>query len=106
MPKKLQQAVEFLRRMLAQGPLPSQQAWGQARKAGFSKRTFDRARKVLRVQATRSGYGGRGWWVLNLPPGKAPPSPEPVDVERSPTITDLASAQRQVSAPEQTHRRS
>jgi hypothetical protein len=106
MPRQLQQAVEFLRRMLGQGPLPSQQAWEQARDAGYSKRTFDRARKVLRVQATRSGYGGSGWWVLRLPPGKAPSSPEPVDAERSPTITDLASAQEQVSTPEQTQRRS
>jgi hypothetical protein len=100
MPRQLQQAVEFLRRMLGQGPLPSQQVWEQARKAGYSKRTFDRARKVLRVQAIRSGYGGKGWWVLRLPPGKAPPSPEPVDVERSPTLTYHA------SVPEQTQRRS
>ncbi len=100
MPRQLQQAVEFLRRVLGQGPLPSQQAWEQARKEGYSKRTFDRARKVLRVQATRSGYGGRGWWVLRLPPAKAPPSPEPVDAERSPTLTHSASAL------EQTQRRS
>jgi putative DNA primase/helicase len=93
MPKKLQQAVEFLRRMLVQGPLPSQQAWEEARKAGYSKRTFDRARKVLRVQAIRSGYGGKGWWVLRLPPAKTHPSPEAVDIECSPRITHRASAQ-------------
>lgn len=86
MPKKLQQAVAFLRGLLAQGPLPSQQAWEEARKAGFSKRTFDRARNILRVQATRSGYGERGWWVLRLPPAKTQPSPEPVDAESASRI--------------------
>jgi hypothetical protein len=105
MARQLQQAVEFLRRMLGQGPLPSQHAWEQARKAGYSKRTFDRARKVLRVQATRSGYGGKGWWVLRLPPAKTPPPPEPVDAERSPTITHLEPSQEQVTAPEQSHTR-
>jgi hypothetical protein len=87
MARQLQQVAAFLRRLLAQGPLPSQHVWEQVQQAGYSKRTYERARSVLRVQATRSGYGGMGWWVVSLPPAKAQRFPGRVDTGRSPTTT-------------------
>jgi hypothetical protein len=72
MARRTQQAVAFLERVLYAGPLPSQQAWEQAWQAGYSRRTYDRARKVLQVQAKRRGWGSMGQWELSLPPAKRP----------------------------------
>lgn len=68
MRKRFEETKEFLKRVLSAGPLPSQQAWEQARQAGYSRRTYDRVRKELTVQATRRGWGSRGKWEVSLTP--------------------------------------
>lgn len=96
MARKTEQAVAFLRRVLGDGPLPSEKAWQLAHQAGYKKRTYMRARSILRVQSKKRGYGGRGMWVLTLPPAKAQPLPSRVGLERTANVTQLdpASAYR------------
>lgn len=93
---KTEQVVAFLCRVLGDGPLPSKKAWEQARKAGYKKRTYMRARAVLRVQSKKRGYGGRGMWVLSLPLAKAQPFPTQVGFERTAHVTGLEHASAHV----------
>jgi hypothetical protein len=92
MGEKLERSVAFLRWVLSNGPQPSQHVWEQVQQAGYSRRTYERARKVLRVHVTRSGYGGRGWWVMSLPPAKDQPFPGPANTGHAPTITQVEPA--------------
>lgn len=92
MARPYQQAAKFLRGVLENGPLLSQQAWEQAQQAGYSKRTYMRARKFLRVQAKRQGWGGQGRWLLSLPPAKIRPLNVQVDLQRSAMVTQLEHA--------------
>jgi hypothetical protein len=50
MGKRLEQTAKFLKDVLGEGPLPSQQAWEEAQRTGYSRRTYDRARKALLVK--------------------------------------------------------
>lgn len=95
MARQRQQAVAFLECVLGSGPLPSQQAWEQAWQAGYSRRTYDRARKVLKVQARRRGWGSMGQWELCLPPTKRQ--------RFTANVTQMENALTQTSNPHQSH---
>ena len=58
------EAVEFLRDALASGPVAAKQLISDARDAGHSKRTIDRAKKEIGAQSMKSGID-TGWlWAL------------------------------------------
>jgi hypothetical protein len=62
------EAVTFLKALLANGPVPAKQAESEAREAGISPRTLDRARKHLGVRAEKTGGLGKvGQWIWSLP---------------------------------------
>ncbi|MEJ7872822.1 MAG: hypothetical protein WKF67_11245, partial [Rubrobacteraceae bacterium] len=70
----LSEAQEFLREVLAGGPLPSKGVEDEGRGAGIAKRTLDRARQSLGVTAERKGESGKrggGTWYWSLPGIKA-----------------------------------
>jgi hypothetical protein len=60
------EAKDFLRELLADGPVEADEANQQAREAGISERTLDRAKKTLGVKVDKSGF--RGPWLWSLPP--------------------------------------
>jgi AAA domain-containing protein len=61
-------AVQFLEDFLSDGSRTVKELAAEARSAGFSERTVDRARQRLGVRASRTGgIAGQGQWVLSLP---------------------------------------
>ena len=67
---ELQEAMDVLREILATGPMPARDATAEARKAGVSTRTLDRAKSALGVKSRKQGFSGNGWtWFL---PGQMP----------------------------------
>ncbi len=66
----LSEAQEFLREVLADGRVPAAEVRQDAEQAGIAKRTLDRARQTLGVEATREGEPGKrggGTWYWSLP---------------------------------------
>jgi hypothetical protein len=64
---ELDDATDFLRAALADGPRTVREVGADARAAGISQRTLERARRALKVNAERvGGVAGRGAWVLVL----------------------------------------
>jgi len=65
------EAMSFLRDVLIDGPVSAKEVQGQAKEAGISKSTLERAKKKLDVKAHHRGDGGtcgHGEWVWELPP--------------------------------------
>jgi hypothetical protein len=64
------EAMEFLRVELAEGPRSVREVQREARDAGISPRTLDRAKQRLRVTSERQGgIGAEGAWFWSLPGG-------------------------------------
>jgi hypothetical protein len=62
-----QEAAAFLCSVLADGPLPSKEVIRQAREAGISARTLERAtREATVVSRRRGGVADKGQWVWEL----------------------------------------
>jgi hypothetical protein len=61
-------AADFLRQVLADGPVPAKDAKRLAREAGISDMTLRRARAVAGVAVHREGFGKGGVWVWSLDP--------------------------------------
>jgi putative DNA primase/helicase len=57
-------AKEFLRDLLANGPVDAKEGEEAARANGISRSTLERARKELGVKPTKAGYQGRWQWTL------------------------------------------
>jgi hypothetical protein len=71
----LAEAVAWLRDQLADGPKPAKTVKEAAEADGIAKRTLDRAKAELGVEATRDGFSGP--WVWKLPDcHSAPTEPE------------------------------
>lgn len=62
----LDEAVDFLRERLKEGPKPAAEIEGEGEKLGIAKRTIDRARKEIGVVSRK----GRKGWLLALPDDK------------------------------------
>jgi hypothetical protein len=60
-------AVDFLAEALSEGPVPVSELREQARAAGLSWRTVERAKAELNARAQRQGFGRGGVWVWELP---------------------------------------
>jgi hypothetical protein len=66
----LSEAQEFLREVLAAGPVAAAEVRQEADSAGIAKRTLDRARQSLGVVSEREGEAGKrggGAWFWRLP---------------------------------------
>ena len=63
---RIGEAVEFLRRVLREGPVPATQVTEQARARGIAERTLDRAKKCLEIKARKS----EGSWNWAMPGAK------------------------------------
>jgi hypothetical protein len=64
-PTELDEAKDWLRDALADGPRPAKEMLAMAKKDGLSKRTLDRARADLGVRASKKDVAGG--WKWNLP---------------------------------------
>lgn len=64
-PECRDEAKRFLQEALAASSLPASDVYAQAKDAGISKRTVDRAKKELGVKARKVGMSGS--WVWELP---------------------------------------
>jgi hypothetical protein len=65
----LDEAIEVLRTILGDGPLPAKDAEREARSAGLSEATIRRARKAAGIRSERVGGLGRaGAWQWSLSP--------------------------------------
>jgi len=74
--------AEWLRALLADGPLPAVEVKARARQAGIPPRTLDRLRQRVGVVSRRVGFGNSSHFELALPPpappdGAAPPASQP-----------------------------
>lgn len=59
------EAVEVLQQILSAGPVSAKDAVAEARKAGVSERTLNRAKAVLKVKSRKDTFAGNGWkWFL------------------------------------------
>ena len=67
----VQEAVEVLRAILADGPIAAENAKKDARKAGIATRTLLRAKTVLQVKSKKMSFTGGGSWHWFLP-GQTP----------------------------------
>jgi hypothetical protein len=66
-PKRIDQAVAFLRRELADGEVAATLLEEKAKASGISPRTLDRARARLKVISRRTGFAKEGKCWLSLP---------------------------------------
>jgi hypothetical protein len=66
-PKRIDQAIAFLRRELADGEVASTRLEEEAKASGISLRTLDRARARLQVSSRRTGFAKEGKCWLSLP---------------------------------------
>ena len=60
------EAAEFLKTLLAAGPLPAQEVLNAARGAGIARATLKRAKAKIGVVSRRDGFGPDGSWEWAL----------------------------------------
>ena len=70
-PEKRDSAVEFMRSVLANGPVPSKEVHRLAAEAGHVRSTLARAKKRLGVKSKKRLFE----WDMYLPPAPTPPTP-------------------------------
>ena len=63
-PSRLDEATDFLREVLADGPLPASKIKTLAVDEGVTERTLKRARKKLGIASKREGFGAGSSWTL------------------------------------------
>jgi len=76
------EARDYLRTVLEDGPRPSRDVIREARDIGISERTLRRAKSDLGVTAERQGYGSDGRWCWRLPPIDGHPCRQPMDARQ------------------------
>lgn len=67
---KVEEATAFLQAVLAAGPMPAEQVWGDAHDAGLKDRTVNRAKAKMGVVTHRQGSTGKrgaGGFMWHLP---------------------------------------
>jgi hypothetical protein len=67
----LAEARAFLAALLAAGRQPAREVQAEARRAGISDRTLNRAKAALGITSARGGYGKDGVWYWALPAAPA-----------------------------------
>ncbi len=84
----LADAVDFLRDLLADGPVPAKALKADADGAGHNWATVRRAQKVLSVESYREGFGKAGAWFWRLPPSQR--CSESVKGAQQKTVSNIA----------------
>ena len=84
------EAVAFLRDLLADGPVPAKQVRDQADEAGIAPRTLDRAKRSLGVASSRDGTA----WSWSLPTTPSTPSTPGVNPGDVGDVGDLDDEER------------
>lgn len=75
-PNAIEEACDFLRAELADGPRPVRKVEAEAESAGIHKRTLERAKRKLGIISQKTA--ANGGWTWRLPPGTATGlAPEP-----------------------------
>ena len=67
------QAGEWLRDVLARGPMEAKRLWDEARHCGLAERTVRRAAAELGLRPTKDGKSGTWFWGVGFP--RVAPSP-------------------------------
>ena len=67
---RLDAATDFLRDILADGPLPSSEVKALAADVDITERTLERAKKKLGIESERKGFGAGSAVHLSLPKGR------------------------------------
>jgi putative DNA primase/helicase len=78
-------AKRFLQDLLSDGPMWAKDIFKDADQAGYSKRTMQRTRKAIGVNAVKDGM--KGGWKWELPPKMPPISPTYEDATK--TMNDV-----------------
>jgi putative DNA primase/helicase len=60
-------AADFLRALLAAGPMAASKVYAEAQGSGLSQASIRRAKKALGVIVKREGFGRGGEWIWSLP---------------------------------------
>jgi RecA-family ATPase len=68
----MEEAVDFLRQALAEGPIPSRTVWEESEAAGIARITLRRAKDRLGVRHVREGFGPGATVRWELPGSRAP----------------------------------
>jgi hypothetical protein len=63
-PTQLDDAADWLHDFLSNGPVAAQDVLRNAKQAGFSKRTLDRAKAELKAKSVKPAYEGQWVWAL------------------------------------------
>ena len=90
-PDKLDAAIEWLEKRLANGRMPAKETISAGRKAGHAKRTLERAKKELEYETTtdnepgRGGYGRVYYWGAPSASWRAPSTPTVTPSSSPPT---------------------
>ena len=63
-PSRLDEATDFLREVLADGPLPASEVKALATDEDITERTLKRARKKLGIASKREGFSAGASWTL------------------------------------------
>jgi hypothetical protein len=61
------EAIDFLKGILAPGPMPARRVKAEAAEAGISAKSLRSAREKLRITPEKTGFGGDGSWLSSLP---------------------------------------
>lgn len=62
----VEEAAEFLKSFLEDGPVAVTEVRRKAKSAGLSERTIDRAKKLVGIRARRDGFGKGSTWMWEL----------------------------------------
>jgi hypothetical protein len=74
---KGEEAKNWLRGVLATGPVPANDLEEYAEQAGITTRTLERAKKLLKVKSRKEGFGKEGAWTCSLPEESTSHTPGP-----------------------------
>ena len=83
---KGEEAKNWLRGVLATGPVPANDLEEYAEQAGIATRTLERAKKQLKVKSRKEGFAKEGAWVCSLPEESTAATPGP---ERLAALDDV-----------------
>lgn len=92
------EAAEFLRGLLADGPMPAKRVYAEGREAGHSERAIRRAQRLLGIESEKAGM--RDGWQWRLPP-KMAKTPEDGQRERLDAFGNLGRLREAAGAPAQ-----
>ena len=83
-------AKQFLRDLLADGPMRAGDVFKEAEQAGYARRTIQRAANVLKVDRRKDGM--KGGWTWRLPPEDAKTPPEGAEDANKKSLAPTASS--------------